>query len=639
MSSKNGSATKIFAVLVALSILSVSLLMVMNQTPMNDLGTYSIHYEMNGGVNSSENPDEYKAGEKVELCDPFKADNVFKGWYPEPIAIEEDRVFYIDPMMRGDIVLYAHWSTNLVGTSMDYDLSGTMMNKKGASDTTFYDIDGTYELSHLSYDSVKGYQMEYIQEYTIVPSGGGAPAPYTTTEVYWTSEVISEGIWVYKGEETIKLYDGTEVLCDKVQKAVVKHNYMEVQTQWIVDDWLACKITVESEETVYDPNDGPTVSTIELNYELTKVDNVSDIEYTVKAFGDHGISVKGSGTYDSFSSVTLVAEVEDGTEFVGWYNEFGHFIGGSTTCTIVALSSDMRVFALNADDRDVDITGTGTVLEMGYGMTSSSWELIDYHTHRTVTTSTGSDFTYDFKSTAGSFILTCWGILDGKECGKFVNVYRDGPVLRTYEWKDNNDNSHNYSLEIQYSDFLSYREKDVIRHMSSDQEDLKFVTYNDKYIKKIASDFEVRYKDMSDDEVLDVILTFTQYIPYQLDSVYMGQMEYWKYPVETLFDNGGDCEDTVFLFCAIATAMGYETALLYFDGHMAAGIAEHGSGKTFTEDNDHFYYFGETTATGWKIGDIPSGLSECRDIIRVLSDTSSVLYTAGTYYQVMSSRV
>ena len=77
---------------------------------------------------------------------------------------------------------------------------------------------------------------------------------------------------------------------------------------------------------------------------------------------------------------------------------------------------------------------------------------------------------------------------------------------------------------------------------------------------------------MSEYDRINVLLAFTQYIEYQYDADSMGQDEYWKYPVETLFDENGDCEDTSILFAAIGKAMGYDTAVMLFSGHATGAI-------------------------------------------------------------------
>ena len=84
----------------------------------------------------------------------------------------------------------------------------------------------------------------------------------------------------------------------------------------------------------------------------------------------------------------------------------------------------------------------------------------------------------------------------------------------------------------------------------------------------------------------------------------MGRDEYWKYPVETLIDKEGDCEDTSILFCAIAKQMGFDTCMILYPGHMAAGVNLDGlSGYYYTFYANHYYYC-ETTNRDWCIGDV-----------------------------------
>jgi hypothetical protein len=82
---------------------------------------------------------------------------------------------------------------------------------------------------------------------------------------------------------------------------------------------------------------------------------------------------------------------------------------------------------------------------------------------------------------------------------------------------------------------------------------------------------------------MDVIF-FVQQIPYTHDNstasyyggvfppAYGNNGEYPKYPVETLVDGKGDCEDTSILAAAILDLMGYDVVLLRYSDHMALGI-------------------------------------------------------------------
>ena len=64
-------------------------------------------------------------------------------------------------------------------------------------------------------------------------------------------------------------------------------------------------------------------------------------------------------------------------------------------------------------------------------------------------------------------------------------------------------------------------------------------------------------------------------MPYTVDDETTPWNEYPRYPVETLFDRGGDCEDTSILTATILYEMGYDVALLILedDNHCAIGIS------------------------------------------------------------------
>jgi hypothetical protein len=84
--------------------------------------------------------------------------------------------------------------------------------------------------------------------------------------------------------------------------------------------------------------------------------------------------------------------------------------------------------------------------------------------------------------------------------------------------------------------------------------------------------------------------------------------EYPRYPLETLWDGVGDCEDSSILAAAILDATGYDTVLLQFGNHMAVGVAETKSDE-FSGDgyiyNEKKYYYLETTGAGYEVGVLP----------------------------------
>lgn len=113
----------------------------------------------------------------------------------------------------------------------------------------------------------------------------------------------------------------------------------------------------------------------------------------------------------------------------------------------------------------------------------------------------------------------------------------------------------------------------------------------------------------SKDENVMNIIAFIQSMPYTSDSVTTGYDEYPRYPLETLADGGGDCEDTVILAAALIHEMGYGVVLLEFPRHMALGVAgsENITGSYY-EYNGTRYFYVETTSAGHKFGVVPDGV-------------------------------
>ena len=135
-------------------------------------------------------------------------------------------------------------------------------------------------------------------------------------------------------------------------------------------------------------------------------------------------------------------------------------------------------------------------------------------------------------------------------------------------------------------------------------------TNDDSYIQSLVDKIKesAAKKSYSDWEPINFAVAFVQSLPYTSDNVTTPYNEYPRYPIETLADNGGDCEDTAILMAKILYKMGYGVIMIYYPGlHYAVGVlgGEGVPGTYFTHDGGKYYYL-ETTGTGWKIGDQPS---------------------------------
>lgn len=138
--------------------------------------------------------------------------------------------------------------------------------------------------------------------------------------------------------------------------------------------------------------------------------------------------------------------------------------------------------------------------------------------------------------------------------------------------------------------------------------------YGDQYITSLANEFERMGNEygLSKPEVVNLAVGFVQGLNYTKDAVTHGFDQYSSYPVETLIERGGDCEDSSFLLAAILREMGYGCLLLGLwntepEAHMAVGVKGDSSiPGTYYEYNGDRYYYVETTESGREIGEMPN---------------------------------
>lgn len=143
--------------------------------------------------------------------------------------------------------------------------------------------------------------------------------------------------------------------------------------------------------------------------------------------------------------------------------------------------------------------------------------------------------------------------------------------------------------------------------------------YDDFYITSMVqkiNEAAIR-ESFKESEKVNFVIAFVQSLPYTEDDVTTDWNEYPRYPIETLFDRGGDCEDTSILVAALLDRLGYDVCLLILDNenHCAVGVAIEGVYGTYYEHEGEQYFYLETTGEGWEIGDIPPNFTDTRAYI------------------------
>ncbi len=192
-----------------------------------------------------------------------------------------------------------------------------------------------------------------------------------------------------------------------------------------------------------------------------------------------------------------------------------------------------------------------------------------------------------------------------------VNTGGAGEIYHTvtYQWTSFRG-GHNLTLNLQLDYNLTCAYRQIPRtHTIDFYKNYIYDEYNSVLVKTIADYFravQVQY-GYSERQIVDEIIHFVQCnIQYQRDIDGVGVREFEKYPIETLYEGRGDCEDTAILLACIIKQLGYGSALIFYDNHAAVGLAcAEGTPGAYYSMNGHYYYYVETTAMGWELGDMP----------------------------------
>jgi hypothetical protein len=178
-------------------------------------------------------------------------------------------------------------------------------------------------------------------------------------------------------------------------------------------------------------------------------------------------------------------------------------------------------------------------------------------------------------------------------------------VTLEYSW-DYGGSEWNWEISIPRSAYEAYRS--VPRSPTMDYS--VYVTHpsDDAYIGSLVESIReaASSKGYSEYQIVEFATAFVQSLEYTEDSVTSPYDEYPRYPIETLFDKGGDCEDTSILLASLLHSMDYGVVLIELSHHCAVGIlgGENIYGSYWEYEGRKYFYI-ETTNTGWGIGDLP----------------------------------
>jgi len=212
----------------------------------------------------------------------------------------------------------------------------------------------------------------------------------------------------------------------------------------------------------------------------------------------------------------------------------------------------------------------------------------------------GDGLTYRQELDLGTSDLNIDSDGDGIPDGEDSHPAGGGRLLisQHFEWDYNGSHwQWDHSFPSDWWDY--YKDKEHGPHGAD------YVTYSNTYIKNIA-DMLKKTADENNYSASMFTMAFIQSLGYVGDEV-IGYDDFPKYPLETLAEQNGDCEDTSYLAAAIISAMNISCVLVELPNHMAVAIAFSDSpgGYYYRLSNGWDYYYIETTEEGWKLGEIP----------------------------------
>lgn len=201
---------------------------------------------------------------------------------------------------------------------------------------------------------------------------------------------------------------------------------------------------------------------------------------------------------------------------------------------------------------------------------------------------------------------------------------RTNSVIKRYiEWSYRT--SWKWELSLPQHVVTYYQSKSRPQWQGSHSYYSRFIEPNDKAMSIVTDGIRQTLQSLPDfdreDSVMFVV-TMVQQMPYWADSLF-GIEDYTNFPVETLYNNGGDCEDKAILAAALLKRLGFDVKLIFLEtidkkrSHIAIGVplTTPLDGGAYWDFRDNNYYYIETTYPGWQIGELPNEWENAMGIV------------------------
>jgi predicted transglutaminase-like cysteine proteinase len=137
-------------------------------------------------------------------------------------------------------------------------------------------------------------------------------------------------------------------------------------------------------------------------------------------------------------------------------------------------------------------------------------------------------------------------------------------------------------------------------------------------VRDLAAEFQklhAQHRWSTYNQAYNVLKFVQSCIPYSRDPDTTGHADWARYPIETLMEGTGDCEDVAILCASVIARLGLQVVLLLYPPigangryHIAFGVAGADNLKgdyVVDRKTGQRYFYGEAAGRGWRLGELP----------------------------------
>lgn len=513
----------------------------------------------------------------------LEANGFFNGWFVD--SARTTPIGAVSSTFEGDLALYPMVDPEgLVGRGYTMEVNATIVERSSGGflqpfTTTTTVITGTESVMYLAKtDSAYYVRNAHDLLYTVQISNFFSSSSFTEANVgssgYWTDENDSSRSFMYAGNVLV-----AGNLCE----VWVSEDSDVTITQYVYLGYLPMRI-------VYDYAD------YDVEYTLHSQDTYAgDTDLLPMVMSSPGIEVTGTDGMAIGQSFTLVAS---GPGFDGWYED-GTLVTEEPYLTVDRATPGIHYEARAIGSIETFDTYSPDISGCGLDGVPDDWTIYDAQWNEVV---------------YGDLEGGTYVIVDGCEPVHHSIRIRIGVSEYTFTW-EYSGKVYTVSVDISESDVLKVSEEDPYDNnrtiYSTEAYVQRYFTTDEAYMMDIANQL-AGYRISSgfdDQQFAQFVLSMVQQIDYLTDEYTRQSTEFFKYPVEYIYDGGGDCEDSSIFYAVLMDILGYEAGIVIFQDHCMAVVAVDGftySGvraiQTIVVDGVT-YYFCETTAEGWRVGE------------------------------------